>query len=253
MDKKRVLIVDDDTESLALIGGILKPYYEIHAAKSGETALKILTNSNLTIDFMILDINMPPGMNGFEVLENLEALKINAPVIMLTGDEGGEALKKAQNCQQIISYMKKPPRSNRLLEEIERAIVENEIRRKKEEALKEEEEKLARKEMLKKLLQKTKRSSAPDKIEIVGQVGIIIEILEKIVRIETLHGEKRISTEIVEQSLPHHLKIGNIVVVTGHLTGNYVTQIIVYEPKKHGKNFGDELRNLLEKIRKEKQ
>jgi response regulator RpfG family c-di-GMP phosphodiesterase len=252
MDKKRVLIVDDDTESLALIGGILKPYYEINAAKSGENALKILQNSNLTIDFMILDINMPPGMNGFEVLETMETLKINIPVIMLTGDEGGESLKKAQNCEQIILYMKKPPRSDRLLEEIEKVIRENEIRRKKYEAANEEKEKAARKETLKKLLQKAKRPPALDKIEIVGQVGIIIEILEKIVRIETLNGEKRISTEIVEERLPHHLKIGTTVIVTGHLTGNFATQIIVYEPGKHKKNFGDELKNLLEKMRRKK-
>ncbi len=251
MEKKRILIVDDDIESLALIGGILKPYYDISAAKSGEMALKIMQNSNLTIDFVILDINMPPGMNGFEVLDTMGALKITIPVIMLTGDEGGVSLKKAQNCDQIMAYMKKPPRSDRLLEEIDKAIIANEIRKKKEAAVLEAEEKASRKEMLKKLLQKPKRSPGLDKIEIIGQVGIVKEILEKIVRIETLNGEKRIAIEIIEESLPTHLKEGAIVIVTGHLTGNYVTQIIAYEKEKHEKNFGDELRNLHEKIKRE--
>ena len=85
MEKKNsVLIVDDDTSSLIDLGNILGSDYKIYAVTNGISALEKAKRS--LPDLILLDIVMP-GMNGFEVLAELQKSKItqNIPVIFITG------------------------------------------------------------------------------------------------------------------------------------------------------------------------
>ncbi len=86
-----VLVVDDTVSNLTLITDLLKPYYRIKAAISGESALKVVLAD--PPDLVLLDIMMQ-GMSGFDVCKQMKAdprLR-DIPVIFLTamcavGDE----------------------------------------------------------------------------------------------------------------------------------------------------------------------
>jgi len=80
MDKKRILLVDDE-ESIQLLyrGEFEDEGLIIDSAYNGTEALaKFLENPP---DLVILDINMP-GMNGIEVLRQMKELRADLPVIL---------------------------------------------------------------------------------------------------------------------------------------------------------------------------
>ena len=81
---EKILIVDDDLESLKLISLMLQRRgYEVTAAQSGEQALSKIENENPNL--IILDVMMP-DMDGFEVCRHLRANPQTSilPVIMFT-------------------------------------------------------------------------------------------------------------------------------------------------------------------------
>ncbi|WP_255990760.1 response regulator [Chitinolyticbacter albus] len=78
-----VLIVDDSPDTLALIGGLLQPEYQIKVATSGEQALLVAVTD--PPDLILLDVTMP-GMGGHQTCRRLKANVRTAaiPVIFLT-------------------------------------------------------------------------------------------------------------------------------------------------------------------------
>lgn len=81
-----ILIVDDDTTSLKLAKGILDADHRVATVNSGPMVFKYLAAN--TPDLILLDINMP-GMDGFEVLDQLKAKRewAGIPVIFLTANQ----------------------------------------------------------------------------------------------------------------------------------------------------------------------
>ncbi len=80
MDKKRILLVDDE-ESIQLLyrEEFEDEGYIVDSAYNGSEALtKFRENPP---DLVVLDINMP-GMNGIEVLRQMKELQANLPVIL---------------------------------------------------------------------------------------------------------------------------------------------------------------------------
>ena len=108
--RNRILIVDDDHGTLAMMQEALQPFYDVLTADSGESALALLKGSAgpSLPDLILLDISMP-GMNGYEVLDRLEAEEAlrKIPVVFLTGltDEQEELKGLSQN---VLDYLKKP-------------------------------------------------------------------------------------------------------------------------------------------------
>jgi|GEM_PF-3765510 len=73
MSNGNILVVDDATESLKLLVGILTAEgYEVHPADSGELALA--STKYITPELILLDIRMP-GNDGFEVMRQLKSSK----------------------------------------------------------------------------------------------------------------------------------------------------------------------------------
>jgi len=79
-----LLIVDDAPENLFVLSELLQPLYRVLAANNGERGLQIAT-AEPRPDLILLDVMMP-GMNGYQVLQALQAdaLSANTPVIFLT-------------------------------------------------------------------------------------------------------------------------------------------------------------------------
>ena len=80
-----VMVVDDSGLNLRVASNILKEEFDVACANSGEAAFELMKKR--IPDLMLLDLHMP-GMNGFEVMEKMNADPEykHIPVIMLTAD-----------------------------------------------------------------------------------------------------------------------------------------------------------------------
>lgn len=125
---EKILIVDDNSSNLKILGSILdKENYNVAVAKDGESALKIAEKTQP--DLILLDIMMPE-IDGFEVCEKLKnnELTKNIPVIFLTAktetEDIIEGFKKGG-----VDYIVKPFKKDELLVRINTHL---ELRRSKE-------------------------------------------------------------------------------------------------------------------------
>ena len=85
MSKPYVLTVDDDPEVLGTLERALRREgYEVGSATSGAEALRMLAER--TPDLIILDIMMPPGIDGLEVCRRIRAHEQynTLPILFLT-------------------------------------------------------------------------------------------------------------------------------------------------------------------------
>src|SRR6516162_62419 len=84
-EKKVLLLVDDDAESIQVVHSILKDAYKIRVAMNGAKALDLVKVEPVP-DLILLDVMMP-DMDGYEVCRRLKADQTtrDIPVIFLTG------------------------------------------------------------------------------------------------------------------------------------------------------------------------
>jgi two-component system response regulator CpxR len=77
-----LMIIDDDRELCKLLVEYLTPEgFTVDTAHDGETGIEMILNSQYSI--VILDIMLPGGRSGFDVLQHLRT-KTDTPIIMLT-------------------------------------------------------------------------------------------------------------------------------------------------------------------------
>ena len=83
---KKIMIVDDDVTSVAIVKALLEPEFEVVSANTGVEALGALQCSP---DLILLDMVMP-GVSGMELLKVLKKSEnwSNISVIFLTSLEG---------------------------------------------------------------------------------------------------------------------------------------------------------------------
>lgn len=119
---QKILIVDDDLETVKLIGIILERRgYEITAAQSGEQALAKACAENP--DLMILDVMMP-DIDGYEVSERLRAIPATSdlPIIMFTAkaqvDDKVAGFKAGAD-----DYLTKPVHPDELVSRVEAVLL----------------------------------------------------------------------------------------------------------------------------------
>jgi DNA-binding response OmpR family regulator len=85
---ERILLVDDDWETLRLVGTVLeKEGYEIVATRSGSEAVEMAEAQQPSL--ILLDIGMPDA-DGTQVCRDLRAspVAVDIPVIMFTARDG---------------------------------------------------------------------------------------------------------------------------------------------------------------------
>lgn len=107
-----ILLIDDEVSIRRTLKEILEfEKYQVLEAPDGFSAIDIFKKS--AIDIVLLDIKMPK-MDGLEVLDFLQEINPEVPVIMISGhgniDTAVEAVKKGA-----FDYISKPPDLNRLL------------------------------------------------------------------------------------------------------------------------------------------
>ena len=104
----RILIVDDSEMNRMILSEMLKGEFEILEAENGSACLDMLNRYEMKISLILLDIVMP-GMDGFGVLEymNRNNLIKDIPVIMISGEDSGEVIKRAYE-MGVSDYIKRP-------------------------------------------------------------------------------------------------------------------------------------------------
>ncbi|MDR0303304.1 MAG: response regulator [Chitinispirillales bacterium] len=106
-DNLCVVAIDDDPIILNSIVSTLKDKYKVRPFTLAETALKFIESNSVGV--ILLDCNMPPGIDGYKVLKilkNKEKLR-KIPVIFLTGETDDLAEVKALE-MGAVDYLKKP-------------------------------------------------------------------------------------------------------------------------------------------------
>lgn len=115
----RILVIDDERSIRNTLKDILEyEKYQVDLAEDGIKAIdKIKAGS---FDVVLCDIKMP-GLDGIEVLEKLQELTPDTPVVMISGhgniDTAVESIKKGA-----FDYIEKPLDLNRLLITIRNAM-----------------------------------------------------------------------------------------------------------------------------------
>jgi Response regulator containing CheY-like receiver, AAA-type ATPase, and DNA-binding domains len=113
MEKKKILVVDDDEYIRESIKETLKRKgFELESAENGKSALELFQKD--CFDMVISDMKMP-GMSGIELLEKIKQLDPYVPFLMITAhgalESAVESIKKGA-----CDYIQKSPN---LLEELE--------------------------------------------------------------------------------------------------------------------------------------
>jgi two-component system, cell cycle sensor histidine kinase and response regulator CckA len=101
-----ILVVDDMKEQRELVSAMLsKLGYSTEAVSSGEEAVKYLQNHS--VDLLILDMIMDPGMDGLEVYQQIIKRHPGQKVIIASGYAETSRVKEAQRLG-VGQYIRKP-------------------------------------------------------------------------------------------------------------------------------------------------
>ena len=104
----RILVADDQTESLAALTALLRqqgPGCTIEVASTGSDALRRLLEEG-PFDLSLLDLHMP-GLTGLEVLSQLRSMGHSVPSILMTADPT-RAVELAALELGVITMLRKP-------------------------------------------------------------------------------------------------------------------------------------------------
>ena len=118
IEKKRILLVDDERGTREVLAKFLKPEYDVTLAEDGEIGVNLLARNDY--DLVLTDIRMP-GAGGFAVLEASLKKTTRTPCILFTAygsiETAVEAMKKGA-----FDFVTKPVNFDQLEIVIRRAL-----------------------------------------------------------------------------------------------------------------------------------
>ncbi|MFQ5401161.1 MAG: response regulator transcription factor [Anaerolineae bacterium] len=119
-DSFRILAMDDSMLILHMVKTALEEAgFQVSTAVSGEQALDLIKRFGLP-HLALVDINMPPGMDGFEFCEIVHEYS-DLPVIMLTAINAPETIIQAIE-QHAEDYITKPFNPGELVVRVRRVL-----------------------------------------------------------------------------------------------------------------------------------
>ena len=120
MDTFRVLVVDDETDFLeTIVNRLQKRKVEATGVPSGEATIELMKEK--LFDVVLLDIKMPGGMDGIEVLREIKKMQPLTEVILLTGHASVETSIEGLKLGAF-DYLIKPVKFEELLEKLAAAF-----------------------------------------------------------------------------------------------------------------------------------
>ncbi len=118
VNKKSILIVDDDIAHRTMLRILLDWEYQIHEADSGTAAIDKIEDH--PVDLIIMDVRMP-GISGLEALESIKTLNPKIPVVMMTAYGSSKASDEARK-KGAFDFLTKPFDFDELRQTIEKAV-----------------------------------------------------------------------------------------------------------------------------------
>lgn len=120
MAKAKILIADDERLILATLSmGLSDAGYDVFEATSGEEAIEVCEKENP--DLAILDVNMPPGINGITAAREIRQ-RTNVPVMFLSAYGDDKIVQQAVE-EGALGYLVKPVDVPKITPSIEAALV----------------------------------------------------------------------------------------------------------------------------------
>jgi DNA-binding NtrC family response regulator len=123
--KRKILVVDDNVNTLRVVGAILQGEgYEVYKARNGQEAIDTFEKQR-DIDVVLADLKMP-GMDGLELYGKMSAVEVDIPYVIMTAygtiESAVEAMKEG-----VTNYLIKPLNYAELSIVLEKAIREKKI------------------------------------------------------------------------------------------------------------------------------
>ena len=95
MDKKKILVIDDmESQRLISCRMLEKLGYHVHTASSGEAAIDYLEKHS--VDLVVLDMIMEPGINGRETYERIKKIHPSQKAVIVSGFAETDDVKATQ-------------------------------------------------------------------------------------------------------------------------------------------------------------
>jgi DNA-binding NtrC family response regulator len=238
---KRLLLVDDDPNTLASLARAFRlAGYEATVCDTAARALELAVAQ--TFDLILSDVVMP-GKDGLALLEDLKALGVSTPVVMISGQASVEMAVRATRLGAV-DFLEKPLSTEKLL-----LTVENTVRLARlEEENRELRQRVGRHEIigasesLRRVIAQVDRVAASDvRVAILGETGTGKEVFAR--ALHERSGRRRapfvtlncaaVPAELIESELFGHEK--------GAFTGAAGRQIGKFEMAHGGTLFLDEI------------
>jgi DNA-binding response OmpR family regulator len=129
MDKRRLLVVDDEPQIRRLVSEAFAAQYEVFTAGTGEEAIRraVLDRPNC----ILMDVMMPQ-MGGFmlcEIFKSMRQTKL-IPIILMSGKPRQMVWPMAQE-MGILDYVEKPFSIERMSNSLKRALRESPVERRR--------------------------------------------------------------------------------------------------------------------------
>lgn len=119
MSRKKILVVDDDESIRQALSIVIKQQgYAVSLAEDAISA--VVAARRETPDLIILDLGLPGG-DGYTVMDRLDKIGCNAPVIILTAKDPYSNIEQALYAGAE-GFLQKPPNPEQLLTTIKRAL-----------------------------------------------------------------------------------------------------------------------------------
>ncbi|MGH2626175.1 MAG: response regulator transcription factor [Anaerolineales bacterium] len=119
-DRQRILVVDDEPDTLGLIQLTLETAgFEVDTAANGTQAIDRATQDHY--DLIVLDVMMP-DLSGFEVLRRLQASSSALPPVVFLTAKARPEDRRAGESMGATAYLIKPTTRGQLLDIVREAL-----------------------------------------------------------------------------------------------------------------------------------
>lgn len=125
----RVLVVEDNVELALNVAEILESLAEVTVAHDADAAIREASHGD--VDLAIVDVRLPEGRSGVELIPEIKARSPNVECVLVTGNATVDSAVAAVR-HGAVAYVQKPFASRDLLAIASRALEQARLRRERE-------------------------------------------------------------------------------------------------------------------------